>query len=217
MNQYNRNECIVFKSRETTNDLSNLSSGYPLRVNQLLIPSAESLYQATKYSAHPEIQREILKITSSLRVRSISRKYQAQTRPGWNEIKDQVMEWCLRLKLAQHWIGFGGVLLNTGDRQIVEQTSKNRFWGAAPSNKTGETLLGENRMGNLLTRLRDEYANDTYDHSVLSSLRIVAPPEISNLLILGQPVSQWKPGKPVDRKTLSSPVQWASTVGAHQS
>ncbi len=202
MNRYNRNECFVFKSRETTSGLSNLSPGFPLRINTTLIPSMDSLYQALKFSEYPEIQRQILKISSPFRVRSVTKLNQSHVRPDWEQIKGDVMEWCLRLKLAQHWIGFGTVLVKTGDRQIVEQSSKNRFWSATPAKTGDETLTGENRFGNLLTRLRDEYANDTSDYSVLSSLRIVNPPEMDSLHILGQPVCQWKPGKPVDRRTL---------------
>lgn len=216
MNQYNRNECVVFKSRETATGLSNLSLGFPLRVNKLLIPSAESLYQATKYADHTDIQREILNINNPLKARVVSRKYQSEIRKDWAEIKEQVMEWCLHLKLAQHWMGFGEILIKTGNRPIVEQSSNSPFWGAMPSRKIEDMFEGENRLGNILTRLRDDYSNDTTDRIALSPLRVVNPPDINNLLILGQPVSQWRPGKPVDRRTLSLPVQWTSAYGAHQ-
>ena len=63
------------------------------------------------------------------------------------------MRWCLRVKLAQNWEKFSELLLDTGDRPIVEESRKDNFWGAKPTDEF--TLVGMNVLGRLLMELRE--------------------------------------------------------------
>lgn len=78
------------------------------------------------------------------------------------------MRWVLRQKL-QH-PPFQRVLLETGDRPIVELSYKDQFWGAKPE---GHLLVGVNALGRLLMELRQEIR--------AGAVRDIPPPEGSEL------------------------------------
>ena len=80
------------------------------------------------------------------------------SRPDWGEIQVEVMRWCLRVKLAQHFRQFGGLLRWSAPRPIVERSRKDPFWGAVL--EADGVLRGENRLGLLLMGLRDELLGD---------------------------------------------------------
>lgn len=73
-------------------------------------------------------------------------------REDWADIKLSVMEECLRCKFSYpHMIE---MLLATGNQNIVEGTTWNdRFWGV---DLTETPNIGENHLGRLLMKIRDE-------------------------------------------------------------
>ena len=153
---YNINECIVFaKTNEPFGGLSNMASGYPLFVNDNIIPSSEALYQAMRYSLFPQIQHEIISQHSPMTAKMISKKYYAYTRQDWEDIKIKVMRWVLEIKLSQHWTKFSALLDETGDKPIVELSNKDKVWGATKISDT--QLSGVNALGRLLMELRENY------------------------------------------------------------
>lgn len=93
------------------------------------------------------------------------------------------MRWCLRVKLAQHYDEFGRLLLATKDYPIVEQSRRDDYWGAKVIGATDETLVGQNVLGRLLMELREQLKSDAE-----GSLKMVLPPNISNFLLLGEPI-----------------------------
>ena len=54
----------------------------------------------------------------------------SHSRRDWDAIRVDVMNWYLRVKLAQHWNTFAALLLTSGNRAIVEGNRKDDFWGA---------------------------------------------------------------------------------------
>lgn len=83
--------------------------------------------------------------------------------------------------MAQNWNTFGELLKKTGEMPIVEESDKDAFWGAKPTDE--QTLIGVNALGSLLMEVRDEYNN-----SLLISKYIVKPVEIEKFYLLGQPI-----------------------------
>ena len=147
---------VVYRVGEQFGGLSNMSNEYPLLVNGVEIGSSEALYQACRFPHHPDWQREILDAPHAMRSKMASKKENRRedSRHDWMERRVEIMRWCLRLKLQQHFGDFFNVLKSTGDRMIVERSRKDRFWGAVPD---GDALLrGENMLGKLLMELRDE-------------------------------------------------------------
>jgi len=75
---------------------------------------------------------------------------EVELRPDWNEVKLQVMEDVLRIKFNQE--PFKSKLIATGTQEIQEGNSwGDKFWGV--DLKTG---VGENHLGKLLMKIRDE-------------------------------------------------------------
>ena len=179
---YLRDECIVFrKTKERFGGLSNMASGFPLEVNGVSVWTAEALYQACRFPYLPRVQEMIIGQRSPMTAKMKSKPFRKDSRPDWLNIRVKVMRWCLRVKLAENWEKFGELLLVTGDRQIVEESPKDEFWGAKPENN--ETLVGANVLGRLLMELREELRGPKRE-----SLQRVGLPEIPDFLFLGEPI-----------------------------
>ena len=113
----------------------------------------------------------------------VSKPHRNDSRPDWNQIRVRVMRWTLRVKLAMHWQKFGGLLLETGDKPIVEDSRRDEFWGALQ--QENGTLVGMNVLGRLLMELREELKGPNKE-----SLRVVGPPPIVDFMLLGQPIKE---------------------------
>jgi len=135
-----------------------MASGYPLFINDNIIPSSEALYQAMRYSLFPKIQHEIISQSSPMTAKMISKKYYAYTRQDWENIKIKIMRWVLEIKLSQHWTKFSDLLRSTGAKQIVEYSAKDKIWGATKFSDT--QLSGVNALGRLLMELREKYVDN---------------------------------------------------------
>ena len=160
--------------------LSNMSSDYPLFVNEVQVRSVEALYQACKFPLFPQIQDRILRQRSAMMAKQVSRQYNAFVRQDWEKVKFDVMYWCLQIKLLQNKTGFASILRETGVKTIVEYSSKDEIWGAK---SIGNGLLeGINAQGRLLMKLRENY--------ILKGVlpRVIHPLNITGFLLLGHPV-----------------------------
>lgn len=160
-----------------------MAGGFSIEVEGVRILSSEALYQAMRYSNNPDYQREIISQRSPMTAKMISKKYRPSTREDWEEVKIIIMRWCLRVKLIQNWNNFGGLLLNTSNKQIVEESVKDDFWGAKPSDIN--LLVGTNALGRLLMELREELP------SFLGKNELV-PPNIMHFKLFGKNVNPIK-------------------------
>lgn len=178
---YNIDDCITFrKTAEKFGGLSNMASGYPLVVNNIYIKSSEALYQAMRFPNLPDVQKAIIKESSPMTAKMISKKYRAKTREDWEEIKIPIMKWVLRVKLIQNQETFGRLLHETGIQSIVEESAKDAFWGAKVID--GGLLEGLNILGRLLMELRELYKN--FD------MQIIVPLKIENFKLYGNPIQE---------------------------
>lgn len=181
--------CVVFfRVGEPWGGLSNMSNAWPLRLGSLRIPSSEALYQACRYPHRPEWQREILAAPHAMRAKMASKKQgrQAQSRPDWEEIKLEVMRWCLQLKLEQHFGRFYHLLKSSGCRPIVERSRRDRFWGAVL--EEDGVLRGENRLGQLLAELRNQIV--AFLEEEQDCWFGAEPPEIVDFRLLGRDICE---------------------------
>ncbi|HLK58461.1 MAG TPA: NADAR family protein [Chthonomonadaceae bacterium] len=182
--RYDRQACVVFrKTHEPFGGLSNMAGGFPLEVNGVRILTSEALYQACRYPNRPEVQRLILAQASPMAAKMKSKRYRPDSRPDWDEVRISIMQWCLRVKLAQNMDAFGALLQATGDRPIVEESLKDAFWGARPVEENA--LVGANVLGRLLMDLRE--AVQTRPRSELLS---VEPLRIADFLLLERPIQK---------------------------
>jgi ribA/ribD-fused uncharacterized protein len=178
---YRREESVVFfRTKEAFGGLSNMASGYPLRLGDIDVHSSEALYQLCRFPHLPDVQAEILRQSNAMNAKAVSKDWRDETRPDWVRIRVNVMRWCLRVKALQHEDTFLGLLMSTGTKPIVELSRRDDFWGAL-ENPAG-VLTGRNVLGRLLMEVR----RDRLDGSLCISE--VAPPDIAGLLLLGKPV-----------------------------
>ena len=119
----------------------------PLTVDGIGYPNAEAAFQAQK-SLSDGVKREF----SNLFPGEAKKKgRRVKLRPDWEEVKTEMMEKVVRAKFAQN-PALAKLLRETGNAELVEgNTWNDRCWGV--DLLTGE---GENRLGLILMKIRDE-------------------------------------------------------------
>lgn len=179
---YSRQESCVFrKTKEAYGGLSNMAAGYPIVINGTKILTSEALYQACRYPHLPNVQEEIIAQKSPMTAKMKSKAHYDQTREDWDDIRVHVMRWSLRVKLAQNFLAFGQLLETTLGKNIVEESRKDKFWGALRTDN--DTWLGVNALGRLLMELREAYCSDQR-----FNLLYVSPLAIPNFALLGKEI-----------------------------
>ena len=188
---YDPAKSIVFlKTNERFGGLSNMAPGFPLQVNGIKIRTSEALYQACRFPHMPNVQRLIIDQNSPMTAKMRGKPYRKQSRPDWDAVCVRIMRWVLRVKLAQNWSSFGGLLLETSKKPIVEQSHKSDFWGAKVMEDG--TLVGMNVLGRLLMELREILKEDEAEN-----LKSVMPLPIERFLLLNIPIKMinaWNEG-----------------------
>lgn len=186
---YTRDESIVFhKTKESFGALSNMSAGFPITINGRCIPTSEALYQACRFPSNPSLQDLIISQTSPMTAKMRSKPYRHETRPDWLMVRVRIMRWCLQAKLLQNYSTFSQVLLDTGEKPIVEYSSKDNFWGAIP--QTDSTLTGANVLGRLLMDLRLQLKQNLF------SIDCLTPPDVEDFLLFNIPIHEIFPRTP---------------------
>lgn len=120
--------------------LSNFSS-FNLKWKNQIFYTSEVAYHWEKFAGKPEIQAEIKNAASSHDAFKIARQYDSQKRIDWNYFKIPIMREILWEKLAQHPYVLKK-LMETGDRELIENSYRDDFWGWGPD-KTGGNNLGK--------------------------------------------------------------------------
>ena len=92
------------------------------------------------------------------------------------------MDWSIRMKLKYNWKKFSQLLLSTGDKQIIEESHKDRFWGCVENKE--EILVGTNVLGQLLMKLREEIKRE------INKEDNIQMKEVRELKLFGQTMEQ---------------------------
>lgn len=183
--RYLGTESVVFrKTKELYGGLSNMAAGFPITVNGITIPTSEALYQACRFPHLPDVQERILKEKSPMSAKMVSKPFRNQSRKDWDNVRVNIMRWCLRIKLAQHFIDFGKLLESTFNKPIVEDSTRDDFWGAIRDKKDDNILSGGNVLGRLLMELRQRYNAERYSPMLL----YVEPLNIQDFRLLGEQI-----------------------------
>ena len=142
------NDVIGFYPREFY-CLDNFSS-FKVEWDGYLYASLEEAYQTAKFlKSAPEIAEKIKHSHSAHEAQKIAFANKDKVRSDWQEVKLTIMEELLRKKLQQNPY-VKQKLLQTKDYIIVEDSPKDNFWG------WGKDRTGENHLGKLWMKLRDE-------------------------------------------------------------
>lgn len=187
---FNRSNVVHFcKTKEEFGGFSNMCAGYPIRINGELIRTTEALYQACRFPDHPHLQQIIILQKSPMSAKMKSKLFREYTRSDWNEVRVDIMRWCLKVKLAFHFRKFGQLLESTVRRDIVELSAKDRFWGVVADKGNSGMLTGTNTLGCLLKELRGAYRSDQWEN-----LLLVQPLQIDNFRLFDRTI------EPVDQQ-----------------
>lgn len=113
--------------------------------------TAEHAYHSAKFKVpHTDIQRAIIGAPSAHQAFKIAEDNRRRVREDWPDIKVSIMKSILIAKVNQHEYVMRK-LLATGDRELIEDSWRDDFWGWGGPNKTGKNMLGQ-----LWMQIRDE-------------------------------------------------------------
>jgi ribA/ribD-fused uncharacterized protein len=159
MEIYNIEEsCVFCKVKEKWGTFSNMGNELGVVVNNVRIKNTEALYQASRFPDHPEIQKLIIESHSGMSAKMISKKYRKEyTRNDWDIVKFDIMKYCVELKLYQNWNYLKPMLLETGNKPIVELSHKDTYWGTVKLDEN--RVRGHNVLGNIWNEIKKDLAN----------------------------------------------------------
>ena len=129
----------------------------PILAGPWSCPTSENLYQACKFPAHPDVQQRIAEAPTARQAAAIGRTPGLGIDPGWNAQRVDVMRWVLRMKREPNMAEIDALLAETGERPIVEVSTRDPWWGARP---VADRYEGHNVLGRLWMELRHHLRED---------------------------------------------------------
>lgn len=137
---------IINRFRGVHSFLSNFYET-PVTWEGLTYPHAEAAFQAAKVLTN----EERLPFTFLEPAKAKQRGRRIKQREDWQQVKTQIMEEIVRAKFDQN-PAIAALLLATGDAELIEgNTWHDDCWGV--DLRTGK---GENRLGKILMKIREE-------------------------------------------------------------
>lgn len=136
---------LFYRVKEPYGEFSNFAP-YPLELKGKTWPTSEHYFQAQKF-AGTDYEEAVRLAGSPVTAASMGRSRERMLRLGWEGMKEDIMREALRAKFTQH-PQLQALLLATGDAELVEHTTNDRYWA------DGGDGGGRNRLGQLLMELR---------------------------------------------------------------
>jgi N-glycosidase YbiA len=126
-------------------------SPHPIEVDGLDWQTVEHYYQAQKFVAteNERLIQVIRDAQTPMEAAQIGRDRTLKLRCDWEEVKQQVMWQGVLTKFLTH-TDIQAILLDTGDRLIVEDSPTDYYWGC------GQDKTGQNQLGKILMNVRQE-------------------------------------------------------------
>lgn len=138
--------------------LSNFSA-FNLVFCGLTFPTSEHAYHWIKFQSADEdenarfqrksLSENIAYAPSAHAAFKLAERWKSMRRPDWDDVKLDVMRQILRAKADQHEY-VRRKLLATGDRELIEDSWRDDFWGWGPNRD------GQNWLGRLWMEIRDD-------------------------------------------------------------
>ena len=204
--EYSLRDSLWFKKVDEANGMFSNMYASPVKVNGFTISTSEALFQACRFPDYPEAQRDIINQKSPMGAKMKAKSYKkaGYTRPDWgddntsteeNNLRIEVMRWCLRVKLACNFSAFSAILLKKKTLPIVENAPKitHTFWGAYPVAGNETVLRGQNVLGKLLMEIRQEFLEALDEKNARAFLQVNVP-VITNFKLYGENI------QPVDNR-----------------
>ena len=136
-------------------DPSDIESGFlsnfyrsEVKLDGTIWPTVEHYYQAQKFQDAAQVER-IRQASTPRHAKNLGQARDVTLREDWGTHRMTAMLRALTAKFTQHVL-LQQKLMMTGDAIFVEASPHDGFWGNGPDGR------GENRLGYLLTSLRDQ-------------------------------------------------------------
>jgi ribA/ribD-fused uncharacterized protein len=128
-------------------------SAFQIEVDNIVFPTIEHAYHYYKFKDHDtRLAKSILTARSPHQAQKIAYANKDRQDPEWDNKKLELMEEFCRCKLNQHDY-VKEKLLSTSRLEIVEDSTKDDFWG------WGKNRAGRNELGKIWMKLRNELMN----------------------------------------------------------
>ncbi|MBQ3474716.1 MAG: NADAR family protein [Bacilli bacterium] len=114
--------------------------------------TSEHYYQSKKFD-DPDVVNRIINAKTPKEASIIGRDRNNKKRENWKEIKKDVMFEAVLYKFLNNE-EIKDKLLKTGNEEIIEETTKESYWGCGPNHD------GENNYGKILCKVRDYIRNE---------------------------------------------------------
>jgi ribA/ribD-fused uncharacterized protein len=152
MNQEDKNEPIFFYERSFY-CFSNFSA-FSLEWKGKWYMTSEHAYQAEKFEE--ENLKEMIRNSQSAHdAKKLAQANEDKYIKNWNEIRIGVMKEIIKEKVKQHSY-VREKLLKTDDKQIIEDSWRDDFWGWGPNKD------GQNHLGKLWMEIRKELISNKF-------------------------------------------------------
>lgn len=135
--------------------LSNYSA-FSLVWKGIRFDTSEAAYHWEKFPGNEYwvIRGLVQQAPSAHDAQKIAETYRDQRRPDWEHVRTTIMHAILLAKVEQHEY-VRRKLLETGDRELIEDSWRDAFWGWGPDRN------GQNMLGKLWMSVRHEIRNKT--------------------------------------------------------
>jgi ribA/ribD-fused uncharacterized protein len=107
-------------------------------------PTTEHYFQAQKYEHLPLYAEQIRLAESPKLATELGRSRDVLSREDWEAVKDDVMFRAVLAKVQAHPLIFH-ILLETGERELIEKITDDYYWGCGKGG-TGKNMLGQTLM-----------------------------------------------------------------------
>lgn len=117
--------------------------------------TSEHYYQSKKFDDLSIVQK-IIDAETPKEASNIGRDRNNKLRENWKLIKNDIMYEAVLYKFLAH-PDLKTKLLATGNEEIIEETTKENYWGCGPNHD------GTNHYGKILCRVREQLRSDEND------------------------------------------------------
>lgn len=129
-------------------------SAHEVELDGIVYKTAEHAYQALRMI--PDVREQVVETTSPLAAWRTAQQLKEEGRLDPTHDKDELMERIFRAKLEQH-LDIREILLESLGHELLKVYDTDYYWG------TGADGSGENKMGKLWMKLRDELTTKNED------------------------------------------------------
>jgi hypothetical protein len=113
--------------------------------------TVEHYYQAQKFVGSPDeaLSAAIASAKTPQEAAALGRDCTKIIRPDWEQVKAPIMQEAVLIKFLTHK-DIQAILISTGDREIVEDSPTDYYWGC------GVDKTGRNQLGQILMSVRQQ-------------------------------------------------------------